>query len=85
MSNFVAISRTNGSINELSLLVEDISSLQLYQESATVVIYMRSGKEFSYAFNDPDKATTFYKLVSDEVASSGRALTQIDVDDFDPH
>lgn len=83
MSNFVAIQRNSGSINELSLLVEDISSIQLIYESATVVITMRGGKGFPYTFSDSDKAAEFYTLLRAEVEHSGRELTTINVDDFE--
>ena len=83
MSNFVAIQRNSGSINELSLLVEDISSIQLIYESSTVVITMRAGKDFRYAFNNSDKAVEFYALLRAEVEHSGRELTTINVDDFE--
>ena len=83
MSNFVAISRSVGSINELSLLVEDISSIQLTQESTSVVIGMRSGKDFNFSFVDYDKALELYTLLRAEIKSSGRTLTAINVDDFE--
>lgn len=83
MSNFVSISRTIGSINQLSLLVEDISSLRLTLESATVNIFMRSGHEYPYSFNNIDKAIKFYTLLSSEIEDSGRKLTTLDVDKFD--
>jgi len=83
LSNFVSISRTNGSINQLSLLVEDISSLKLLLESSAVQIFMRSGKEFTYSFDSADKAVKFYALLSKEIEASGRKLTELDVDDFD--
>jgi len=83
MSNFVAISRSNGLINEISLLVEDISSVQLGIEAASVLISMRSGQEHRYTFDAPRKAASFYTLLLAEVENSGRTLTTIDVDDFD--
>lgn len=83
MSNFVAISRSIGNINQLSLLVEDISSLKLILESCTVQIFMRSGKEYPYSFGTVDKAITFYTQLSKEIEASGRVLTTLDVDAFD--
>lgn len=83
MSNFVSISRVKGPINQLSLVVDDISSMQLKMESATVVIVMRSGHEYSYPFSQVEEAIQFYAQLTREIESSGRVLSSLDVIDFD--